>query len=74
MQVYIYGKGFLIQSKEINIKNLIQTIANTVNLLNERVSDQLQRVFKTALECADTPGDKQLIKGLMAKLTIVSPL
>ena len=52
-----------------------QTIANPVNedkLVNERVSDRLHSVFKTALEYADTPRDKQLIKGLIAELTSIT--
>ena len=75
MQVYICGKGYLIQSTGTNVENLIQTIANTVNeekIVNERVSDRLQSVFKTALEYADTPRDKQLIKGLIAELTSIN--
>ena len=75
MQVYICGKGYLIQSTGTNVENLIQTIANTVNeekIVNERVSDRLQSVFKTALEYADTPRDKQLIKGLIAELTSIT--
>ena len=75
MQVYICGKGYLIQSTGTNVENLIETIANPVNedkLVNERVSDRLHSVFKTALEYADTPRDKQLIKGLIAELTSIT--
>ena len=75
IQVYICGRGYLIQSTGTNVENLIQTIANPANedkLVNERVSDRLHSVFKTALEYADTPRDKQLIKGLIAELTSIT--
>ena len=75
MQVYICGKRYLIKNTGTNVENLIQTIANpcSINedkLVNERVSDRLHSVFKTALEYADTPRDKQLIKGLIAELAL----
>ena len=53
MQIYICGKGYLVQSAGTNAKNLIQMIADTVNgdkIANERVSDQFHSVFKTVLE------------------------
>ena len=72
--VYLW-QGISYQVQEPMKKIWNQTIANPVNedkLVNERVSDRLHSVFKTALEYADTPRDKQLIKGLIAELTSIT--
>ena len=67
MQVYICGKGYLIQSTGTNVENLIETIANPVNedkLVNERVSDRLHSVFKTALKKWKGASVRQHLEGI----------
>ena len=74
LQVYIYGKAFLVSNTGSNIEKLVKTITDSVNkevLFNERISERLQGLFKTALEYLDTPRDKQIVKGLLAELTTV---
>lgn len=51
---------------------MLTQAVNEDKLVNEKVSDRLHSVFKTALEYADTPRDKQLIKGLIAELTSIT--
>ena len=74
IQVYICGKGYLIQHTGTSVEKVLQTIASTVNddqIVNKRVMDRLQGMFKTALDYADTPRDKHLLKGPMAEITSI---
>ncbi len=64
MQIYINGKGWLLQCSGTNAERALLAIASTVdkdNIVRERVRDRLQDVFKSVLEYTDTPRDKQLI-------------
>lgn len=62
------------QNTGSNIENLIETIVSTVNndvIVNERVSERLNDIFKTSLQYLDSPRDRQVVKGLLAEITSV---
>ena len=74
VQIYIFGKAYLIFNTGTKAEEFIQTVIGTIDadcIANKRISDQLENVFSTALEYIDTPRDKQIVKGLIAEMTSV---
>lgn len=70
IQIYISGKAYLVQNTGSNIETIVSTVNNDV-IVNERVSERLNDIFKTSLQYLDSPRDRQVVKGLLAEITSV---
>ena len=74
LQIYIHGRAYIVESSGLNMENVVQTIVTAANkdiIVNNRIEERLQGIFKSCLQYLDTHRDRQALKGLFAMITSV---
>ena len=60
--------------KRANMMQFLTTLTESVNeamVVNKRVGECLNGIFKDTLQYLDTPRDRQVLKGIIAEITSV---
>ncbi len=74
-QLYHNGKAYLIAGSSSNIAKLLETLSGVVNeqaIITSHVQSRLSEIYSDALRYLDTPRDREVLRGIMAKITSIN--
>lgn len=72
-QVYVNNVAYIIEDKYNEVIAALQTIKNIIptNEINKTIEEQIGDIYKDAIDYMDTKRDRDVLKGLIAKITSI---
>lgn len=73
-QVYIHGKAYLVAGYGESATQLLETVTIAVNgrqIIHEHVNSQISTSCSSILKYLDYPWDREMLRGIIGKLTLV---